>query len=106
VLERALQLDDTYSEAIELLAKIKFGYNIVEAIDFLILCHERSKLNTKNAMLLVSLYWYNGQRFNALELFKNEFAQNAENSIKYLILHLPESVKITDFKNIINPNND
>jgi tetratricopeptide (TPR) repeat protein len=106
VLERALQLDNTYSEAIELLAKIKFEYNIVEAIEFLILCQENSKLNTNNTMLLVSLYWCNVERFSALELFKNEFDQNAENSIKYLILHLPESVKITAFKNIINPNND
>jgi len=105
-LERALQLDNTYSEAIEFLAKIKFEYNINEAIEFLISCQEKSPLDMSSKMFLVSLYWYNGERFNALELFKNEFNENAKDSIKYLLLHLPESLKITDFKNIINPDND
>ena len=105
-LERALQLDGTYSEAIELLTKIKFEYNIVEAIDFLVQSDESNSLSLSNKMLLVSLFWYNGQKIESLELFKNEYLQNAKKSIKYLLLHFPESKKISDFNNIINPNNE
>lgn len=106
VLERALQLDGSYSEAIELLAKIKFEFNIVEAIDFLVQTNENQPLSVSNSLLLVSLLWYNGQKFDSLELFKNQYQQNAEKSIKYLLLHLPESKKISEFNNIINPNNE
>lgn len=106
VLERALQLDATYSEAIELLTKIKFEYNIVEAIDFLVETDENHPLSVGNRLLLVSLLWYNGQKFESLELFKNEYQQNAKEAIKFLLLHLPESKKISEFNNIINPNNE
>lgn len=106
VLERALQIDETYSEAIELLTKIKFEYNIVEAIDFLVRTDENHQLSVSNRILLVSLLWHNGQKIESLELFKNEYQQNAEKSIKYLLLHLPESKKISEFNNIINPSNE
>lgn len=106
VLERALQIDETYAEAIELLAKIKFEYNIVEAIEFLKQTDKNHTLSVSNKILLVSLLWYNGQRFDALELFKNEYQENAKDTIKYLLLHLPESKLISDFNNIIDPNND
>ena len=103
VLERALQLDNTYSEAIELLAKIKFEYNINEAIDFLIRTDENHPLEVSPIVLLVSLLWYNGNKMDALSLFKNQFVQSPKDAIKYLLLHLPESTKISDFNNIINP---
>jgi len=103
VLERTLQIDNTYAQAIELLAKIKFEYNIIEAIEFLKQTDENHTLDTSNKILLVSLLWYNDQRFEALEIFKNEFQQNAKQAIKYLLLHLPESTKISDFNNIIDP---
>jgi len=103
VLERALQLEKTYTEAIELLAKIKFEYNINEAIDFLIRTDENHPLETSPLMLLVSLLWYNGSKMDALSLFKNQFIQNPKDAIKFLLLHLPESTKISEFNNIINP---
>lgn len=102
-LERALQLDKTYSEAIELLAKIKFEYNINEAIDFLIRTDENHPLDVSPLMLLVSLLWYNGNRMDALSLFKNQFIQTPKDAIKFLLLHLPEATKLSEFNNIINP---
>jgi len=103
VLERALQLDNSYTEAIELLAKIKFEYNINEAIDFLVRTDESQSLDTSPLILLVSLLWYNGSKMEALSLFKNQYLQNPKDAIKFLLLHLPESTKISDFNNIINP---
>jgi len=103
VLERALQLDKTYTEAIELLAKIKFEYNINEAIEFLTRTEENHPLETSPLILLVSLLWYNGNKMDALGLFKNQYIQNPKDAIKYLHLHLPEASTISDFNNIIKP---
>lgn len=102
VLEKALQLDTNYDEAITMLAKIKKEYNINEAIYFLIETDKNQELNVSNKILLSSLLWENGQRLEALEVFKNEFIKNAKESVKYLLLYLPESTKYSEFNNIIN----
>jgi tetratricopeptide (TPR) repeat protein len=106
VLEKALVYDPSYGDAMELLAKIKKEYNLFEAIDFLIQTSQNSPLDINCSILLVSLFWENGQKLDALELFKNQFAVNPKESINFLLLHLPESKQIQDFNNIINPNND
>ncbi len=102
ILEKALQLDSKYDEAITMLAKIKKEYNINEAIYFLIETDKNQELTTVNKILLSSLLWENGQRLEALDVFKNEFIKNAKDSVKYLLLYLPESTKYSEFNNIIN----
>ncbi len=101
-LERALNLDREYDEAITMLAKIKKEYNINEAIYFLIDTDNNQELNTENKIFLTSLFWENGQRLEALDIFKNQFIKDAKKSVKFLLLYLPESTKYSEFNNIIN----
>ncbi len=102
ILEKALQIDENYDDAITMLVKIKKEYNINEAIYFLIETDKNQELNVSNKMLLCSLLWQNGQRLDALNVFKNEFIKNAKESVKYLLLYLPESTEYSEFNNIIN----
>ncbi|HIP36454.1 MAG TPA: tetratricopeptide repeat protein [Crocinitomix sp.] len=102
ILEKALQIDRDYDEAITMLAKIKKEYNINEAIYFLIEADKNQELSISNQILLCSLLWENGQRLEALEVFKNQFVKNAKKSVKYLLLYLPESTQYSEFNNIIN----
>lgn len=104
-LERAVQLDPLYTEAIILLAKTKANFNLDEAVDFLVRLENLHDLDAQVRILLVALFWQLGQKTEALLLFKKEYLID-KGSVKTLFLYLPEAEHISDFLQIIETNND
>ena len=101
-LERSLQLNPQSDEAVELLAKIKYNYNIQEAIDFLIQCNEKSEISISNKMFLVMLLWEFGKQTDALLIFKEAYIKNAKKTLEALNTHFPDYKLITNFTTIID----
>ncbi len=101
-LERALQINPESTESIELLAKIKYNYNIMEPIDFLVQANEKVELSVSNNMLLVKYYWEVGQQTDALLLFKSEFEKDQKATLSAIETHFPDYKLINNFITIIN----
>lgn len=104
-LERAVQLDPDYSEAVVLLAKIKANFNLNESLDFILGLPNLYELDFEVRIMLVALFWQLDQRTEALLLFKKEYLIEKD-SAKTLFLYLPEAENISDFLKIIETNHE
>ncbi len=104
-LERALQLDASYSEAVILLAKIKMEFNLDEAIEFILGLENLDDLDMGVKIFLVYLLWEIGQKTEALLIFKKAYLID-KGSAKTLFLHFPDAEFIPEFIQIIETSND
>lgn len=104
-LEVALQIDPKYSDAINLLAKVKAEFSMEEAVEFLANQEHLEDLDPSVRILFAAYLWQNGHKTEALLMFKKEFLID-HNSAKTLFLHFPEAQEIPEFLQIIDLNND
>lgn len=104
-LELILQTNPNYDDAIILMAKIKAKFSLTEAIDFIANLEQLSQLHAKVRILFSALLWQDGQKTEALHIFKKEFLINKD-SAKTLLLYLPEAEFIPEFNQIFDLNND
>lgn len=104
-LEIALQADPKYSEAIILLARIKAEFDLEDAIDFIASQEHLEDLDASVRVFFSILLWKNGQKTDALLLFKKEYLIDS-NSAKTLFLHFPEAKEIPEFIQILDLDND
>lgn len=100
-LEKALQLNSKSSDTVELLAKIKYSFNVNESIDFLTQYELKESLSTSTAMYKVKLLWEDGKQTDALTLFKNELTKNYNETLEAITSHFPEHHLIKHFITII-----
>jgi len=104
-LEAALQIEATYDDAIVMLAKLKAQFSLDDAIDFMATYENLSQLNLKVRIYFCALLWQDGQKTEALHLFKKEYLID-KNSAKTLFLYLPEAEHIPEFINILDLDNE
>lgn len=104
-LELALQLDPKYSDAIVLMARVKSEFSLEDAIEFIASQEHLQDLSSDVRVFFSILLWKNGQKTEALLLFKKEYLIDA-NSAKTLFLHFPEAQEIPEFLQILDLNND
>ncbi|MFK8039641.1 MAG: tetratricopeptide repeat protein [Crocinitomicaceae bacterium] len=100
-LEKALQLNPKSADTVELLAKIKYSYNVIEAIDFLSQSELKESLSISAAMYKVKLLWEAGQQTESLTLFKNRLIENYNETLESITSQFPEHHLIKNFITII-----
>ncbi|MFD1553494.1 hypothetical protein DNU06_07415 [Putridiphycobacter roseus] len=105
-LEKALQLNIASPDTAEILAKIKYEYNIYEAIDFMEQLALKTELSIPTQMYQVKLLWEIGEQSAALNIFKNNLSNNKEKTIKAITDCFPEYNLIKNFTKIINQNGE
>ncbi len=104
-LERALQAEPGYGDAVMLIARIKAEFNENEALDYLLRVENLGTLDSKVRILLSAYLWKAGQKMESLLAFKKEYLLDKE-SAKTLFLYLPEAEFIPDFMAIIDEQDD
>lgn len=104
-LEIALQNDPKYADAIIMLAKIKSEFALADGIDFIASYENLDSLDVSVRIFFCVLLWQDGQKSEALHIFKKEFLID-NNSAKTLFLYLPEAENIPEFINILDLNNE
>ena len=104
-LEIALQLEPSYDDAIIMLAKLKAEESISDAIDFIASLEHLPDLGADVRVYFSVLLWKDGQKTEALHIFKKEFLID-KNSTKTLFLYLPEAEQIPEYIQILELNNE
>lgn len=101
-LEKALQLNIRSEDSVELLAKIKYAYNIEESIDFLNQYELKETLSVSAAIFKVKLLWELGSQTDALQIFKDRIIENYADTISAIEKHFPDYTLINSFTTIKN----
>lgn len=103
-LEKALQLNIESPDTAEILAKIKYAYNIYEALDFIEQLALKTPLSIPTQMFQVKLLWEIGEQSAALNIFKNNITSEKEKTIEAIEACFPEYNLIKNFTKIIKQN--
>ncbi len=100
-LEKALQLNIKSDDSVELLAKIKYEYNINESLDFLVQYESREELSISACVYKIKLLWEIGDQTEALIIFKDCLQKDYDNTLIALEKNFPDYQLIAPFISII-----